>query len=117
MDLGSLRALALDLNLSAHGVDVTVTRPVPDDEPIEARGIWLTPTTEGLPIGSELTRREPRRVLALRRADVPTVPRGTLIVAPEKAGDEDTLEWRVDGFEHYEADHVRVIVVPVRTDD
>jgi len=109
MDLGSLRALALDLNFSAHGFDVTVTRPAPDDDPIEARGIWLVPVNDAVPIGSDFTRREPIRVLALKRSEVPTVPKGTGIVAPEKAGD-DPVGWRVDGLERQEADHNRVIV-------
>jgi hypothetical protein len=110
-----LRALALDLNLSAHGVDVTVTRPAPDDTAIATRGIWLTTETVDVPAG-EFSRREPRRVMALRRANVPTVPRGTLIEAPEKSGDAVTV-WRVDGIDRLEADHVRVIVLPVGDDE
>ena len=111
MDLGSLRALALDVNLAAHGVPITsITRPMPDNEPIVGvRGIWLPPLVEDPPVGRELQRREPRRVLVLRRADVPTVPRGTVIVAPEKAGDPDST-WEVDGTDRLEADRVHVIV-------
>jgi hypothetical protein len=107
---GSLRALALELSRDVHGVDATVTRPEPDSEPIATKGIWITTTTEDVPLGVEFQRREPRRVMALRRADVPTVPRGTLIVAPEKSGD-DAVTWRVEGTERMEADHTRVIVI------
>lgn len=110
MDFGSLRALALDLNFSAHGVDAVVTRPAPDDEPVETRGIWITPLTEDAPVNAAFARREPRRILALKRSEVPTVPRGTGIQAPEKAGD-DPVGWRVDGMDRIEADHQRVIVV------
>lgn len=110
MDLGALRALVLDLNLSAHGVDVTVVRPGPEDEPIDTRGIWVTPITETVPSAFEFQRQEPRRVMALSRALVPTVPSKTYIWAPEKSGDA-VQRWRVDGIDRQEADHVRVIVV------
>lgn len=111
-DLSAIRSLVLDVNLLAHGVDVTVTRPAPDDEPIVTRGIWMTTETEGMPIGSEFPRRDQRRVMALSRAAVATVPLGTLIVAPEKSGNA-VRAWRVDGFERQEADHNRVVVIDV----
>lgn len=109
MDLGSLRALALDLNFAAHGVPVTVQPP--DSDEIETRGIWVTPISEDVPIGSEFSRREPQRVMALSRLAVPSVPKGTVIQAPEKSGDEIAV-WRVDGLERKDADHHRVIVIP-----
>lgn len=111
MPFGATRALVLETNLAVHGVDVVVTRPAPEDTPIATRGIWLTPVTEGVPIGGESARREPKRVLALSRAVVPTVPRGTLVQAPPKAGDADVM-WRVDGLETLEPDHTRCWVVP-----
>jgi len=109
MGLGTLRALALDLNFSAiaHGVPAIVT--VPDQAPIETRVIWLTTTPEDMPPGAMFTRSDPRRVMALRRDEVASVPVGTVIVAPEKDGD-DTEAWVVDGHERQEADHNRVIV-------
>lgn len=110
MDFGALRTLTLDVNFSVHGVDVTVIRPAPDDDPIETRGIWLTPLTEDAPQNGVFARREPRRILAVKRSDVATVPRGTVFVAPEKAGGE-SRGWRCDGLERQEADHHRVIVV------
>jgi hypothetical protein len=110
MGFGALRDLAVDLNFDfAHGVPVTVTRPAPDDDPIETHGIWIVPITESAPLGG-FGRQEPRRILALRRDQVPTVPKGTVIVGPPKA-DADPVGWRVDGIDRIEADHVRVIVV------
>lgn len=108
MDLGPLRTLALDIQFSTHGVAATVTRPAPDDTPIATTVIWLTPATDDG--GQDLSRREPRRILALKRADVPTVPRKTLITAPAKAGEADTT-WRVDQIELVEVDQVRVVVI------
>lgn len=110
MDLGPLRALVRDLNFAAHGFPITVTRPYPDDEEIETRGIWVLPLTVDTPGGIEFTRRDPQRVLALRKDEVPTVPRGTVVLAPEYSGGEDR-RWRVEGPERIEADHVRVLVV------
>lgn len=110
MDLGPLRALALDLNFSAHGVPATVTRPAPDDIPIDTRVIWVTPITQDAPFSGAFAKQEPRRIAALRKDEVPTVPIRTAIVAPEKAGDVER-GWRVDGIEREEADHVRVTVI------
>lgn len=111
MDLGPLRTLALNLQLSAHGVAATVTRPTPDDTPISTRGIWLRPADDPQPYGTDLRRRDPRRVIALPRADVPTLPRGTLVEAAEITGGA-ALTWRVDGFDQVaEVDHWRAIVV------
>lgn len=106
---GDLRALVLELNLAAHGVSATVT--VDGQDPIETTGIWLTPLTEEFPASTAFQRREPRRVMALSRAEVSLVPRGTLIQAALKSGDA-SQRWRVEGPERIEADHVRVWVVP-----
>jgi hypothetical protein len=114
MDLGSLRDLALELNLAAHGVEVLVT--LEGAAGIETRGIWMTPISEDLPVAGEFQRREPRRVMALSRLELPSVPKGTVIQAPPKHG--DNLEyWRVDGTERTEADHVRVYVIPIPADE
>lgn len=110
MDLGGLRALALDLNFSAHGVPATVT-PSPTHDPIETRGIWMTPLADLQPVGLDLQRADARRVMALRRDQVPQVPRGAAIIAPELPGGP-LKAWRVDGMERVEADHYRVLVVP-----
>lgn len=112
MDLGSLRALALDLNLSAHGVPATVTRPAPGNTPIETRVIWVTPITDLMPEGMAFQRREQSKVLAIPRDEVPTVPKGTTIVAPGPPGGDTTpYTWKVDGTDRIDADHTRVTVV------
>lgn len=89
------------------GVDATVTRPQPDDVPIATRVIWLTAATEGF---TEMQRREARRVMALRRDDVPTAPLGTLVLAPDPEGGP-IRRWRVDGFERFDTATIRVTVV------
>jgi hypothetical protein len=110
MDLGSLRALALSLNFDTHGVPATLTPP--NEAPVVTRVIWVTPATDLEPPGSEFGRREPIRILAIRRAALDRVPRGTVIVAPAVAGGADET-WKVDGTDRIEADHQRVIVVPM----
>lgn len=110
MDLTSLRALALSCNFSAHGVDVTVRRPSPDEDEIAARGVWQTQGLEDVPAGADWTRRGARRVLALLKSEVPTVPKGTTIIAPVPGG-TTAYGWRVDGYDRVEAEHYRVIVV------
>lgn len=108
MGNGEIRALVLETNLAEHGVDVIVT-PTGADA-IATRGIWLTPAPEDSPIGLDFQRREPRRVIALSREAVPTLPRGSYLEAPEQDG--GTIRtWRVDGIERDEADHRRVVVI------
>lgn len=98
--------------LEAFGVPATVTRPAPNDTPIETTALWVAPIPEGQPIGAEWPRQEPHKVMALPLADVPTVPHGTLIEAPEFR-DGPVKTWRKDGDERREYDHVRVFVVEV----
>lgn len=90
-------------------VPVVVTRPTPDDDPIETRGIWLTMQTREAP-GGPVARVERFRVMSLRRDQVPTVPTGTVILAAELPGG-DVVGWRVDGAHSHETDHHRVIVL------
>lgn len=105
------------LLMEAFGVDATVT--IPGGDPIATAGVWILPSTPEFPSNEELgggyggnfQRREPKRVLALSRDAVPTVPRGTDVIAPERAGDAPRA-WMVDALEHVDADHTRVLVVP-----
>jgi len=90
------------------GVDAVVT--VPGGSPVAAVVIWVAPVPQDMPLGEDFSREDPRRVLAIARADVPLVPTGTVIEAPESAGGE-TLTWRVDGIERVEYDHVRAMVL------
>ncbi len=110
MAANALRALVLETNISAFGVDAVVTRPYPDDDPISTQVIWVTPEMDAAPNGFEVNRNEPRKILAIPRADVPTLPRGSLISAPEHQ-DASPQRWRVDSFDREEPEHWRVVVV------
>jgi hypothetical protein len=96
--------------LAAFGVSATVTRP--NEEPIVGVTVmWISPLTEMFPGGGDLKVADRQRVLVISLAEVPAVPRGTVIEAPEIAGASPGL-WVVDALERREADHVRVLVVP-----
>lgn len=108
MDVGALRELVRDINASAFGVSITVTRP--GEAAIATTGIWqISPLQEDQPYGADLAKREPRRVLAIARADVPTMPRGTVISAPELPSGL-AKSWTVDGLDLVDPIHWRVIV-------
>ena len=111
MDFGALRTLVRDLNFTVHGVPITVSRPTLDEVPVATRGIWVLPQTDGMPGGNDFQRHEPVRVMAISRDAISSVPRGTVILAPERAGTFER-QWRVEGVDRIEADHVRVVLVP-----
>jgi hypothetical protein len=93
---------------ATFGVAATVT---PKDEgPIATSVIWISPIQDLLPADSAFARREGMPVMALRRDEVPRVPRGTVVLAPEQAGGE-IVAWMVDGMERVETDHYRVFVL------
>ena len=105
-----MRQFVLDTNFSLWGVPVTVTRPAPDSTPIEATGVWLPAADETPAFGRELARKQPRKVLVVRKSEVPTVPRGTSIAAAELDGG-DVLTWSVDGMsDPVYPDHFRLLV-------
>lgn len=109
--------MALDLRVGfslmqeAFGVPAVVMRPAPDDVPIATSVIWVTPLTEDAPSPFSLNRRERQRTLAISKADVPTLPRGTFVSAPAVLGGTETW-WLVDGLPVDEDDHRRALVVP-----
>jgi hypothetical protein len=59
-----------------------------------------------------MARKEVHHVMAIRRDDVPMVPRGTLIAVTEHLQTLPNL-WRVDSQESTYPDHTRVWVIPV----
>jgi hypothetical protein len=109
MSVSALRALVLDVNMTAHGAPVTVT--VAGSDPVETTAIWIDPRTEDTPAGMEFRRKDVVMVVALRRSEVPRVPRGTRIVGAPHFGDESKV-WIVDGTEMEKVDRVYVAVTP-----
>lgn len=93
----------------AFGVPATVTPP--SAAAVTTTVVWITPNPVLQP-GGDLNRRDGQRIVAIRRDEVPSVPLGTRIDAPEMAGGAD-IEWRVDGTDLVEQDHVRVFVLRV----
>jgi hypothetical protein len=107
-------ALAADTLYAVMGLPATVTRPVPNDTPVSARMVWLSPPDEPQPFGVDLQRRDPRRVLALQRSiELDAAPRGTIIAAAEVQGGT-VKTWRVDqAAQPVRPDELRVFVVEV----
>lgn len=110
MGLGALRELALDQTFDALGVPVTITPP--SGSAVTTTGVWTKPLDEAMPFGQDYARREPRKVLAVRRtSSLDVVPRGSAISAPE-TDDGDVLTWRADGLDGTtSSDLIRVVVV------
>lgn len=109
MDVSALRELVRDVEFGVHGVAAVVTPP--SAAPVATLVIWMTDTSEAVPVGSGFTRKEPRRILAIRRDEVPAVPRGTIVEVAEHTQTSPAI-WRVDAMESVFPDHHRVVVVP-----
>lgn len=108
--LDGVWSVALDALYGVGALDAVVTRPAPDDTPIATSVLWVTPTTDDAPQGQAFRRREPVKIAALRKADVPTLPHGTQIVAAEVEGGPERT-WRVDRIAVSEPDLWRAVVV------
>ena len=109
-----LRALARGLIFGTFAspapLAVAATVTPPSESPIETSVIWPTPITEGVPLGGDFQRAEPRRVVAVRTDDVPALPRGTVIVSTIPPATAPST-WKVDAIESVFSDHVRAVVV------
>lgn len=110
MDLTTLRAFTLETQLNALGVDAIVT-PVGGGA-IATKGIWLPALVEDLPVGQELQRREPRRVMGFSRAVVGVLARGSAVVAVDPGGTV-ARTWRVEGTDRLDGDQHRVVLAAV----
>jgi hypothetical protein len=104
-----LRASVRSTNFAVFGVPAVVT--VPGGEPVPTLVIWTTPEQAPVPNDGDLRKVEPRRVMAIRRDEVPAVPRGTLIAVSEPLRSTPDL-WAVDSMDSVFPDHQRVSVVP-----
>lgn len=100
---------AMDPIFGAFGLPATLTPP--GGLPRAVRAVWITLQTVEAPIGGGLRMVEQERRLALRRAEVPEVPRGTFIVVAERDG-QAQQEWRVEGFGRLDSELIEVLVVP-----
>ncbi len=111
MNLGPLHTLVQDVTFDAHGVAVVLTTPAPARVTTTTVGVWDDPLIEDLPVGRDLSRREPKRIMTLRRDEVSDVPRGSKVVAAETL-DGEARNWQSDGYESTDPYHFRVILIP-----
>lgn len=99
MHVDTLQAQAFAVLVTVMGVPAVITRPVPDDQSVETTVVWQDhPTDESRPFGAEISRREPRRTLAVPRSALSSLPKGSVIVAAERFGGT-TKTWVVDGLD------------------
>lgn len=104
------QALMQRVNLAAHGVAITVTPPA--GAPVNTTGIWHSPQAEAQPYGTDLRRRDPRRVMEIPRdATLDDVPRGSIVLAVDVDGGL-VKTWRADGCERPD-DPLRTYVILV----
>lgn len=93
----------------AFGLSASVQLPggVPS---VTTVAVWLPPSTEEVPAGSGMQRAEPKNVLSLSKADVPQLPRGTVVTVPPEEGGA-AVAWEVDAIERDDFDHWRSVVI------
>jgi len=99
--------------IEAFGLPATVTPPGVGQTPITTSGFWVSALAEEAPAGTELRRRDPRRVFVLPLSTaVPEQDRGALLAAAEYDGGV-TKNWKVTGLgQVVEPDCQRLIVIP-----
>lgn len=102
----------MDVVTRAFGVNGTVALPPAYQTAVSTKIVWLPPITVEVPNEGGYTRREQRLVMALDKAQVLTVPRGTQILAPAAEGGANK-KWLVDSFVHGDDEHHRVVVIEV----
>lgn len=107
MVLQGLRELVLDVNAEVFGVPATVQ--IPSGPLVSTRVIWLEPTTEQRGSG-DFQRAERRRICAIQRDSVATVPRGTIITIPDGGVN---YRWQVDSMDGVFSDRHHVTVVSI----
>ena len=94
--------------MAAFGLPATVT--VEGEAPVETTAFWLPDVNQDVPADAQFQRREPVKVLVLRKNEVPRVPIGTVVAMAEILG-AAVEAWTVDGFERGYPDEHRVIVI------
>ena len=111
--MASLVEIADDSTFAAGllplAVDITVT--LPNSAAVETVGLWLEPEFPEVPSGSSFGRGESRRLMAIRKSDVTSVPRLTLVDAPLIPGGT-ILNWRVDSVDDDDNNKHVVVLIP-----
>lgn len=110
----SLRGLARGLMFGTYEAPGPMATPAtvtpPESEPVQTAVVWLS-ASRAEPDGARFQHQEQRRMVSIRRDDVPAVPRGTLIASTPPLESDVTL-WEVDGMDAVYPDHQRVVVIP-----
>lgn len=94
--------------LGAFGVSAVVTRPGLD--PITTEVVWVPAAPNFAPEGMDFQALSMRKVLAIPRATVPTLPTGTVVLVAEIDGGAPAT-FVVDAIDRHESDHIRAVMV------
>ena len=109
--VGNLRTAATEAAFSAFGFDVVLLAAGPVTTEKTVDGIWVQPITE-TDLGSlDVQSDRPSRILAVKRADAPTMNRQVRVRCPDGVGGP-VRGFRVDGQVEIFDDHYRVQLVP-----
>lgn len=106
MDLSAVQQLANEQTFLAQGTPMSVT--LPDEFPVATFVVWDEAIIEDAGRG-----RQVRRAVWLPTSDVPSAPRGTLLVGPEPHGGDDKT-WTVDQTIAVEPGKIQVLVTEVK---
>ncbi len=113
--MGSMAGLVTGIvqgsGLLALSVVATSITPPGEAAITGARWTWNGNLIEEHAASASLQRREPRRVASVQRSEVPEIPRGTIVVAPEEPDAADQT-WRVDAVVDVQATYISVVVIP-----
>lgn len=103
---------SLDPAFTIFGVDVTLPLAPDAGVTVTVRAIPLPYRAELVALGTDVREAGRRILYAFRRADVPSLPRGTLLEGPEIQGGE-TVTWKVELLEFLGPDECRAVCVRV----
>ncbi len=79
--------------------------------PVDCQIVWHSPIVEGLPSGLDLQRMTSMENMSIRLADVPVLPEGSVVLAPELLGGVPQ-SWRVHAHLFKDSTSRRVGVIP-----
>jgi hypothetical protein len=101
--------------LDAFSQPATVTPP--GGPAVSTKAVWLPSKAVEVPSGVDIRHAESRRILALPKADVPQIPKGTIVHVAEADG-QAAVNWMIDPtFRNdptltADVDHWKVLVYP-----
>ena len=95
---------------AATPVSVPIIFKTPSGSPIPTVGNWMDPRIFEAPDGAGFQRGEGSHFMSVLIADIPSAPRGSVVVAPEVSGGLDKT-WSVERSEPIVALGTRILIL------